>query len=272
METLQRLATSRRHERLTLKLESIQGSTAHDSLKIVLYDRVESTNSVVYQLGENRSPEWTVATAAIQTKGRGRRGNRWESPKGGLWFSILLRPGISPDKTPLLQFLAGIAAREALQNATGLRIMLKWPNDLVTENGKLGGILVESKIQADRLVFAVVGAGINVNLRRSQLPIGATSIQLATGRRYDLHDLLNMIIRRMKSKIRMLDDPKSIMKEWWDHCIHRPPQVIVTTENDTLAGISRGIDDDGALIIETEDHRTHKVNEGSLRLLDDSKT
>lgn len=237
---------------------------------MIRYDRVESTNSVAYQLGENRAPEWTVATAAIQTKGRGRRGNSWESPKGGLWFSILLRPGISPNKTPLVQFLAGIAAREALHHATGLRIMLKWPNDLVTQDGKLGGILVESKIQADRLVFAVVGIGINVNLRRSQLPSGATSIQLATRRQYDLENLLKVIIQRAKSKIPMLDDPKLIMNEWWEHCIHRPPQVIVTTENDTLAGISRGIDEDGALIIETEDHRTHKVNEGSLRLLDNS--
>lgn len=140
------------------------------------------------------------------------------------------------------------------------------------QDGKLGGILIESKIQADRLVFAVVGTGINVNLRRSQLPSTATSIQLATGRRYDLHDLLTLIIQRMKSKIRMLDDPKSIMSEWWEYCIHRPPQVIVTTEDDTLVGISRGIDDDGSLIIETEDHRTHKVNEGNLRLLDNSKT
>ena len=210
-------------------------------------------------------------TAAIQTKGRGRRGNNWKSPRGGLWFSILLRPRISPDKTLLLQFLAGIATREALQNATGLRIMLKWPNDIATENGKLGGILVESKIQADRLVFAVVGIGINVNLHKSQLPTGATSIQLASGRRYDLSDLLNVIIRHMKSRIHMLEEPKAIMNEWWEHCIHRPPQIIVTTENDTLTGISRGINEDGALIIETEDHRTHRVNEGNLRLLDNYK-
>lgn len=142
----------------------------------------------------------------------------------------------------------------------------------MTGNGKLGGILVETKIQANRLVFVVVGIGINVNLRRVQLPMGATSIQLATGRRYDLDELLNLIVQRMKSKIRLLDRPESILKEWWEHCIHRPLQVIVTTENDTLAGISRGIAENGALIIETEDHQTHRVNEGSLRILNDYKT
>ena len=79
------------------------------------------------------------------------------------------------------------------------------------------------------------------------------------------------MIRHMKSKITRLEDPKSIMNEWWEHCIHRSLPVIVTAENNTLTGISRGIDEDGALIIETEDHRTHRVNEGSLRLLDNSR-
>jgi len=114
-------------------------------LKILHYDRLESTNTTAYRLAEESAPEWTIVVADVQTKGRGRGRNKWESPKGGLWFSIVLKPKVSSPRLPLLQFLAAIATRQALENETGLSVRLKWPNDIVLRNAKLGGILVEFK-------------------------------------------------------------------------------------------------------------------------------
>jgi len=207
--------------------------------------------------------------ADVQTKGKGRGGNKWESPKGGLWFSILLRPDLPSPRLHLLQFLAAIATRKAIENETGLSVMLKWPNDLVLENAKLGGILIESKTLGEAISFAIVGIGLNINQSKGQLPPGAISIGLVSGKQYDLRILLKAILDQIKSSLDDLDRPSKIMNEWWRNCIHRPLRVRVTLPEDTVTGISRAIDEDGGLLIETDDRRIRKVNEGSLRILNE---
>src|SRR2546427_5763252 len=125
------------------------------SLKILHYKILQSTNTTAYRLAQQSAPEWTVIVADVQTKGRGRGRKKWESPKGGLWFSILLRPNVPSAKLPLLQFLAAIATRKALENETSLSVKLKWPNDLVLGSAKLGGILIESKTLGDSVSFEI---------------------------------------------------------------------------------------------------------------------
>lgn len=231
---------------------------------------MQSTNTTAYALGEKGSQEWTVVVADVQTKGKGRSGKRWESPKGGLWFSILLRPDISSARVPMLQFLTANATRQALEEETEVHVQLKWPNDLVLESGKLGGILIESKTLRDRVSFAVIGIGLNINQRKAQLPIGATSLLLSTGIRFDQRRLLRRITDQIMSRYDDIDEPSSIIEEWWQNCIHRPPKVQVAVQDSTITGITRGIDETGALILETDDRRTRKVSEGTLRVLDSS--
>jgi BirA family biotin operon repressor/biotin-[acetyl-CoA-carboxylase] ligase len=238
------------------------------SLKILHYRRLESTNTAAYRLAQQSATEWTVVVADVQTKGRGREGKKWESLKGGLWFSVILRPNVPSPKLPLLQFLAAIATRQALENETGLSVKLKWPNDLVLGNEKLGGILIESKTLGDRISFAILGIGLNVNQLEAQLPNGAASLRLASRKKHDLRLLLRAILEQMKSSYDDLDNPSKIMEEWWRNCVHRPTRVQVTLPKDTLTGISRGIDEEGSLLVETDDRRIRKVNEGSLRILD----
>ena len=205
----------------------------------------------------------------MQTKGRGRNRNRWASPKGGLWFSIILRVKIPPRRILLLQFLAAIALRKSIESETHIDVQLKWPNDLVTREGKLGGILIESRTFKDKLLFAIVGIGINLNLRKSQLPSGSTSILHETKTRQNLAGLLQAIVEELRSRIRMLEDPSSIMEEWWHFCIHRPQLVTINTEDSTVTGITIGLDEEGGLRVETEDHKIVVVREGTLSLSND---
>jgi len=207
--------------------------------------------------------------ADVQTKGRGRGGKKWESPKGGLWFSILLRPNVQTPKLPLLQFLAAIATRQALENETGLSVKLKWPNDLVLGHEKLGGILMESKTLGDSVSFAIVGIGLNINQDKAHLPPGAISLRHVSRRQHNLRLLLRAILEQIRSTYNDWDKPSKIMEEWWRNCIHRPLTVEATLSKDIVTGISRAIDEDGSLIIESDDHKIRKVNEGSLRILDD---
>ncbi len=188
------------------------------SLKIVHYRRLRSTNTTAYRLAQQSAPEWTVVVADVQTKGRGRGRKTWESPNGGLWFSILLRPTISTLRLPLLQFLAAIATRQVLENETGVNVKLKWPNDLVLGNAKLGGILIESKTLADRISFAILGIGLNINQSKAQLPPEAISLRLVSGKQHDLRLLLRAILDQMRSSYDDLDNPSKIMEEWWRNC------------------------------------------------------
>lgn len=167
-----------------------------------------------------------------------------------------------------MQFLAAVATRKALEDETGLNVKLKWPNDLVLGTAKLGGILIESKTLRDSVSFAILGIGLNINQSKAQLPPGAVSLWLVSRRQHDLRTLLRAILDQIRSSFDDLDHPSRIMKEWWRNCIHRPLRIQLTRTGDTITGISRGIDEDGSLLIETDDRRIRRVNDGSLRILD----
>lgn len=267
MATLQRLAPADLARKLTLKPQRKPGHSPVFRLKILRYKRLPSTNTTAYELGEKGSAEWTVVIADQQTRGRGRTGKKWESPKGGLWFSVLLRPDVPLGRLPVLQYLAANASRQALEDETGLHVQLKWPNDLMIGTAKLGGILTESKSVRDRVLFTVIGIGLNVNQSASELPAGATSALQATGLRYNREKLLRAILDQMISKYLDIDEPAVIVREWWRNCVHRPPIVQVALDKDTITGISRGMDENGTLTIETEDRRLVRVSEGTLRVV-----
>jgi BirA family transcriptional regulator, biotin operon repressor / biotin---[acetyl-CoA-carboxylase] ligase len=210
-----------------------------------------------------------VVVADRQTKGRGRSGNRWESPEGGLWFSVLLRPNIVSSRLPLIQFLFANSTRQALEDETGLPVQLKWPNDLLLNRRKLGGILMESKIQSDTISFVVIGIGLNINLSQEEIPPEAASLQAQTGIRYDGNRILNAIIEQSKSRYKDLNEtgPIRILEEWWRHCVHRLARVHVTIDGKTVVGVATSLGEDGSLLIRTDDNRIERVTEGSLTLL-----
>jgi BirA family biotin operon repressor/biotin-[acetyl-CoA-carboxylase] ligase len=239
--------------------------------RVYHFFKTDSTNRVAMELGHAGEPEGAVVLAEEQTAGRGRAGHAWLSERAtGIYVTLLLRPKIAPVQAPVLTMMAGLSAHAAVEAVTGLVVDLKWPNDLALESGKLGGILVESKTIRERLLFAVIGIGLNVGQRKAQLPIGATSLLLATGVQFDRHRLLKAIVDQIMSRYDDIDEPSSVIEEWWHNCIHRPPKVQVTAQEGTVTGITRGIDETGALTLETEDRRIRKVNEGTLRAIEES--
>lgn len=269
MAAFLRLANTSINDQLTLKLQIHAKGGTVASLRVIHYTSLQSTNTKAYQLAQESAPDWTVVVADVQTKGRGRGSKRWNSPKGGLWFSVLLRDRIPIQRLALLQFLAAIATRRALENETWSGIKLKWPNDLVLGNAKLGGILVESKTLGDSVSFAILGIGLNINQSKAQLPPGAVSLRIVSRKQHNMTTILKAILEQIRSSLDDLNHPSRIMDEWWRNCIHRPLRIQVTRTNDTITGISRGIDEDGSLLIQTDDRGTRRVNEGSLRILDD---
>ncbi len=163
---------------------------------------IGSTNDRARELAQANTPEIAVISADEQTRGRGRQNRSWFTPPGtALAISLLTRPAIAAQHAMRLTMLAGLAAVEGIEQATGLRLDLKWPNDIVAMNNaqlhpsafslqplKVGGILTEASFQGDDLEYAIIGLGLNVNVDFSdnaELQSIATSLSTLSGHRID---------------------------------------------------------------------------------------
>ncbi|MBM3243906.1 MAG: biotin--[acetyl-CoA-carboxylase] ligase, partial [Candidatus Omnitrophica bacterium] len=126
--------------------------------KVLYFDSLKSTMDMATQLALKNAGEGTVVIAEAQTKGKGRLGRIWYSPKfKGLYFSLILRPKISMDKASIITLLAGVSICEAIKDYPGEETQIKWPNDIILRNKKLGGILTEVKAELDEVNFLIIG-------------------------------------------------------------------------------------------------------------------
>ena len=182
-----------------------------------------------------------------------------------MWFSIITRPRIPVDRIALLQFLFANGVRKGIEEECGVQSEVKWPNDLVVDWKKLAGILIETKINGPELAYAVVGVGLNVNLSSEELPIGATSIFLASKKRFSLEKTLSSILNVLEGQYEALGDPEAVVSDWWNHCAHRMKWVIIETENGIVDGKCVGVVQDGSIIVQTETANVI-VADGTLRL------
>ena len=169
-------------------------------------DVVDVTASTNADLGERAragAEEAAVLVAEHQTAGRGRMGRGWEAPpSSALTLSVLVRPDVVAARWPWLPLLAGAAVAEAVSRTTGLDAGLKWPNDVVVDDRKLAGVLLE-RVETPRGPAAVIGVGLNVSLRPDELPVPtATSLALESGEPVDRQPLLLSVLRTLASLYR----------------------------------------------------------------------
>lgn len=162
-----------------------------------LLDEVASTNAVAIDLAREGGDHGLVVVTEHQTAGRGRLDRRWEAPpRSSLMFSVVLRPQMSIEHWPWLPLLTGHAVRQAL-SSHGIEATVKWPNDVLLDELKVAGILVE-RVETDRGAAAIIGIGLNVSMTEDELPVPtATSILLSTGQVPDRDDLLVALVRQL---------------------------------------------------------------------------
>jgi BirA family biotin operon repressor/biotin-[acetyl-CoA-carboxylase] ligase len=209
---------------------------------------VTSTQSVAFELADNGAPDRTVVVADTQTAGRGRRGRRWlDEPGASLLVSIVVRPRLAIRDLPKLSLAAGVAVADALEAITGLAVRLKWPNDLVVDERKIAGILLESRIAIEPLV--VVGVGVNLGQHRfpHELAGTATSVEIETGQRVERDAMLEAVLVAFDTwRARLEREGFAPVRERWlalTDTIGR--QVTV----DGRVGVAVDVDGDGALVI-----------------------
>jgi BirA family biotin operon repressor/biotin-[acetyl-CoA-carboxylase] ligase len=215
-----------------------------------------STNDLAKTLAQEGAEEGTVVIAEEQTEGKGTKGRRWHSPRGlGLYASVILRP--RRRDISLLPVVAGIACVEAVRKSAGVELRLKWPNDVVWEGKKLGGILSESGFLGRTPSYAILGIGLNVNQKRIDFPpeirSSATSLLLAAGNVVDRVRLEGSVwssLERWYGRFRR-GRKREIISAFESNLIFRVGTVIhVQTEKETLQGTFRGIDTQARLILE----------------------
>jgi BirA family biotin operon repressor/biotin-[acetyl-CoA-carboxylase] ligase len=221
--------------------------------------RTDSTNRVAMELGYTNEPEGAVVIAEEQTAGRGRAGRNWHSERAtGIYATLLLRPKISPVQAPLLTMMAGLSAHAAIQAQTGLQPDVKWPNDLVLNGKKLGGILTEMHAEPTVVRFVIVGIGINVNQEQfpAELNAIATSLRVETGRGQSRLELLARLLREFETDYnRFLRDGSGSVTERFTQVSSYASgkKVRVTNGKETYIGVTAGLRPEGLLQIRRED-------------------
>ena len=241
---------------------------------VLFFDTIGSTNDVA-MAHSAVAGEGLVVVADEQTSGRGRRGHVWFSPPGsGLYVSVVLAPATASDPakaTTLLTLAAGVALSEGVEQATGLRLDLKWPNDLQVARRKLGGILAESSGTGNRSDVVVVGYGIN--LRDSAFPPElrdrATSLESALGHAVDRHLVLVETLAALSRRYAdLLAGRFDAILDAWRRLAPAASGARVTwsTTAGTLSGVTDGIDHCGALLVRLEG-RMERIVSGELEWL-----
>jgi BirA family transcriptional regulator, biotin operon repressor / biotin---[acetyl-CoA-carboxylase] ligase len=224
-----------------------------------------STNADVAAEARAGAAEGLVVFAEQQDGGRGRLDRSWQSPpRAGLLMSALLRPQVPGAVLPLVPLLTGVAVVEAVRAVAGLEAVLKWPNDVLVGDRKLGGILVERVDDA-----VVVGVGINVSTRPDELPVpAATSIGIEGGRtdREPLaKEVLRSLARRYVAFVEAGGSPGAVLPAYRDVCETIGRDVVVRLPGDRQAsGVAVDVDDSGMLVIQTPDGMRNAWSAGDV--------
>ena len=229
-----------------------------------------STNADALEAARSDGPHGSIYFADEQRAGRGRGDHAWESAAGdGLYVSVLLRSPIPAVRLPLLPLAAGLAAAEAIRVVAGLDVDLRWPNDLLIGARKVGGILVESKIENGAAAFAVVGIGINVHQSGfdSDLATPATSLDLEAGRRVSRQDLLVSLLESLEREALGLADPAagvSVPARVAQASTWIRGRRVEVHGPQACTGVTAGLDEHGFLLVRTEDELV-TVQTGGIR-------
>jgi BirA family biotin operon repressor/biotin-[acetyl-CoA-carboxylase] ligase len=232
--------------------------------RVYWYEQVESTNTTARQLAGQGAGEWTAVAAFQQTAGRGRYQRRWVSPAGkGMYLSVVLRPRMKPTEINLINLSTALLVADFLEkqaNAVGtpLAVGLKWPNDVLVNQRKIAGILLETGYRHQQVDFVVVGVGINLNHTESDFPEElrhlATSLLLETGKEWEVPavatDFLIDFHRGMQPFLST--HFAHVLESYRRRLLFRNQTIRVVVNNSPLTGILRDVDDQGFLLLQTD--------------------
>ncbi len=229
--------------------------------KIHYFSEVESTMDAAREFAKKGAGEGTIVIAEAQTRGRGRLSRQWFSPKGGIYFTLVLRPRISPAYAPRINLMASVAVAATIRKLFKLKAELKWPNDVLIEGRKVCGILAEMNAEIDVINFVNVGIGINANTSIRQFEKTATSLKNALGREISRRDFLSELLTEIERQQVLLMEV-DLLKEWKKLSVTLNKDVRILAPGEVIVGRAIDIDTTGALIIKERDSTLKRAMAG----------
>ncbi|MBQ1856096.1 MAG: biotin--[Anaerovibrio sp.] len=238
---------------------------------IVAFEDIASTNTEAKRLAAQGSPDGTIVVAESQNTGKGRLDRSFFCPKGGIWFSVILKPDFLPQEAPKCTLMAAVAIAEAMEKV-GLRAGIKWPNDILYQGRKLVGILTEMSAEIDRINYVVIGMGINAIIDPKIFPedikdkAGSMSMFLGD---FDRVAFFQEVLRQLE--VHYLDVRRrgfaGVLESWRRLSVTLGESINVLGINETFAGEAVDIDEDGALLVKPEgSEEIRKVYAGDVSI------
>ena len=228
----------------------------------------DSTNLWIKRLAKEGASEGTLALAEFQSAGRGRLGRSWEVPEGtSVMMSILLRPKFEPQYAPTLTLVMGMAVAKAVKNL-GFDVSIKWPNDVVVSHKKICGILTEMGVRDGKIDYAVIGVGINVNIKEfpEEMADKATSLYLESGKEFDRSQIPGLVMEAFEEYYEKFAAACDLsgLKEEYESILANYNQPVRVLAKEPYEGVARGITDGGELLVEKTDGTIVAVSAGEV--------
>ena len=224
-------------------------------MQIIKLNAIDSTNQYLHDLiGKISLEDFAVVTARYQTKGRGQRATTWQSEKDkNLIISVLKKEiDLNPQRQFLLNIVVSLALFKTLETLQIPKLSIKWPNDILSHDKKIAGILIELILKKNTIDKAIIGIGLNVNQTNFKELSSASSLQNITGIHYDLDELLHKLLENFKHYFSI----KNTAELWttYENLLFRKdkPSTVVGLSGDLFSGIIKGVSQQGKLMVKTE--------------------
>ena len=238
--------------------------------RVIYYPRLTSTMDVARREVQQGAAEGTTIVADEQMAGKGRLQRDWLSPPGSIALSIILYPSLL--HLPSLIMVASLAVVHSIEAVTGLKSQIKWSNDVLINSRKVCGILIESEVSGDRVDYAIIGIGLNVNLRISDFPeilSIATSLYDELGREVSRLSLIQRLLAEMERLYLSLPAGESVYQEWRDRLVTLGRKVQIKSGETMYEGIAESVTSDGSLLLRQRDGSLTKMVAGDVTLVVD---
>jgi len=235
--------------------------------EVSCYPILPSTNDVAKHKAKEGVKEGTVIVAEEQTAGRGRIGRSWLSPRGSFAISVILYPPLA--YLPSLIMVASLAVAYSIEQVTGLKAQIKWPNDVLVNGKKVCGILVESDVRGDKVDYAVIGIGLNVNLKLADFPEitpTATSLSQEMGKDVSRRDMVRSLLAQAEKLYLALAAGDSVFRRWRDRLVTLGKKIQVSSGETIYKGTAESVAADGSLLLRQPDGSLLKIVAGDVTL------
>lgn len=238
--------------------------------EVLHYDITDSTNNEAKRLCEKEVVHGRLVVADRQTLGRGRRGREWlSSNNDGIWMSYILEPSMKPVTASMLTLVAAMAVAKAVTETTGLKVGIKWPNDIVCNGRKLSGILTEMQSEDDKVRYVVIGIGINVDTEGfpSELKEVATSIYMESGYKISKSDIIKHVsiyLEKYYNEFLVTCDMAGLKEEYEALLVNLGRPVYADDGREVKEYTAMGINEQGELVVKDACGNVKNIRAGEV--------